>query len=461
MTAEDLDRFKKDLVRNPRVRPNQVPYYVKWAKGFLRHRSLAAPSRSTPDIVSEYRASLEQKGIPDWQVNQAVEAVSIFLRVIGTDNSPAATACEGDWSDLEGELIRQLRVRNRSRQTERTYLQWFRQFRGFVAIESPSDLDDGHVRSFLTYLAVERNVSAGTQRQAFNAILFLFRFVLDREVTSLSGAVRARASKRLPVVLSRREIDSVMGHMSPAYAFPARLIYGTGMRLGECLVLRIKDIDIERGAITVRSGKGDKDRTTVLPTSLVPSIEEQIDRARSVYDGDRQQGNPGVPLPSALAHKYPNASTEWPWFWLFPSNRLSVDPRTAAAGRFHLYPSTLQRAFHRAVLLSDLTKRASIHTLRHSFATHLIEAGYDIRTVQELLGHSDVRTTMIYTHVATRKRSKHTKRNSCTGGKTFAAAFRSKRFGISAGNPEKPSRSPMVTRRVSTQSVDTTGKTPV
>jgi integrase len=322
MTAEDLDRFRTELVRNPRVRPNQVPYYVKWVKGFLRHRSLAAPSRSTPDIVSEYRASLEQKGIPDWQVNQAVEAVSFFLRVTGTDNSPAATACEGDWSDLEGELIRQLRVRNRSRQTERTYLQWFRQFRGFVAIESPSELDDGHVRSFLTHLAVERNVSAGTQRQAFNAILFLFRFVLDREVTSLSSAVRARASKHLPVVLSRREIDSVMGHMSPAYAFPARLIYGTGMRLGECLALRIKDIDIERGAITVRSGKGDKDRTTVLPTSLVPSIEEQIGRARSVYDTDRQQGNPGVPLPSALAHKYPNASTEWPWFWLFPSNRL-------------------------------------------------------------------------------------------------------------------------------------------
>lgn len=269
MTAEDLDRFRTELVRNPRVRPNQVPYYVKWVKGFLRHRSLAAPSRSTPDIVSEYRASLEQKGIPDWQVNQAVEAVSFFLRVTGTDNSPAATACEGDWSDLEGELIRQLRVRNRSRQTERTYLQWFRQFRGFVAIESPSELDDGHVRSFLTHLAVERNVSAGTQRQEFNAILFLFRFVLDREVTSLSSAVRARASKHLPVVLSRREIDSVMGHMSPAYAFPARLIYGTGMRLGECLALRIKDIDIERGAITVRSGKGDKDRTTVLPTNTL------------------------------------------------------------------------------------------------------------------------------------------------------------------------------------------------
>jgi integron integrase len=404
MTAEDLDRFRKELLRDPRVRPNQVPYYVKWVKGFLRHRSLAAPSRRTSDILSSYRARLEQEGVQDWQVNQALDAVMAFLHVTGTRDPATPTACEGDWSDLEGELIRQLRVRNRSRQTEKTYLQWFRQFRGFVAVERPSDLDDGHVRSFLTHLAVERNVSAGTQRQAFNAILFLFRFVFDREVTSLSGAVRARASKRLPVVLSRREIDSVVGHMSPAYTFPARLIYGTGMRLGECLALRIKDIDTERGAIIVRSGKGDKDRTTVLPTSLVPSIEEQICRARSVYDGDRQQGNPGVPLPSALAKKYPKASTEWRWFWLFPSNRLSVDPRTGAAGRFHLYPSTLQRAFHRAVLSSDLTKRASIHTLRHSFATHLIEAGYDIRTVQELLGHSDVRTTMIYTHVTTRNK---------------------------------------------------------
>ncbi|MCG8480092.1 MAG: integron integrase [Spirochaetales bacterium] len=263
-------------------------------------------------------------------------------------------------------------------------------------------LDDSHVRSFLTHLAVERSVATSTQRQAFNAVLFLYRHVLKRDIHSLRSAVFARAKQRLPVVLSRRDIELIFSCMKPPYLLMARLIYGSGLRLSECLALRIKDLNTNEGTITVRSGKGGKDRITVLPKSLVPELREYGRSVRALFDQDRALGNPGVPLPGALAAKYPNAGTEWGWFWLFPSQRLSVDKRTGAAGRYHAYPSSLQRAFHQAVVAARITKRASIHTLRHSFATHLIEVGYDIRTVQELLGHNDVSTTMIYTHVATR-----------------------------------------------------------
>ena len=294
---------------------------------------------------------------------------------------------------------------HRSHQTEKTYRQWVRAFRLHRSNVAPADLTDADVRGFLTYLAVDRRVSAPTQRQAFNAILFLYRHVLHREIVSLNATVRGRKSRRLPVVLTRAEVSSILDRMKPPYRLMGLVIYGGGLRLAECLSLRIQDIDVEQRVITVRSGKGDKDRRTLLPGKIVGDLTRHVEETvRPLFDQDRRNDAPGVPLPHALRTKYPGAATDWRWFWLFPSHRLSVDPRTSLPGRFHAYPSSLQRHFHAAVLESGVSKRASVHTLRHSFATHLVEDGYDIRTVQELLGHSDVSTTMIYTHVATRNK---------------------------------------------------------
>ena len=403
MIANDIERFAEYLAKMGTVPPRARPHYIRWVKEYVQFRAKQSDEITDEQTLPTFKTSLDRSR-QDWQVDQAGDAVTMFLKFLAdtsvvVEREPKQVC---SWDELQVTLIRELRLRGRSRTTERTYLQWFRTFRSRFESESPEVLDDSHVRSFLTYLAVDRSVSANTQRQAFNAVLFLYRYVLEREIHSLHSSVLARAKKRLPVVLSRRDIESIFSHMKAPYLLMARLIYGSGLRLSECLALRIKDLNTGEGLITVRSGKGDKDRITVLPTSLVPELREHGRSVRALFDQDRALGNPGVPLPGALAVKYPNAGTEWGWFWLFPSRRLSVDKRTGAAGRYHAYPSSLQRAFHQAVVAAGITVQASIHTLRHSFATHLIEAGYDIRTIQELLGHNDVSTTMIYTHVATR-----------------------------------------------------------
>ena len=403
MTADDLTRFEETLKSRKRIPEQRIPYYLRWVRAFLRFHAAAQP-KATLDESRKLFISHLAKTKPDWQVTQADDAVSAFIAFSQPQVGRSPSSVTDSWTSVESELIRQIRLRYRSRETEKTYTHWLREFRTFSTITVPSQLIDGEVRAFLTHLAVDRRVSAGTQRQAFNAVLFFFRHVLNRKDIPLDNAVHARVKRRLPVVLARSEIDRIFTAITPAYLLPAKIIYGSGLRLRECLSLRIKDIDIERGLINVRSGKGDKDRTTLFPASLVQPIRDQIVSVRSLYDEDRRLERPGVPIPNALSAKYAAIATSWEWFWLFPSHRLSVDPRTGRAGRYHIYPSTLQRAFHRAVIGADIAKKASIHTLRHSFATHLIEAGYDIRTVQELLGHSDVRTTMIYTHVATKNK---------------------------------------------------------
>ena len=295
-----------------------------------------------------------------------------------------------------------IRAHHYSLRTERTYVHWARRFLVFHGRRSPRELGAAEVTAFLTSLATRSRVAPQTQNQALAAILFLYRRVLKQDLPWLTEIVRAKLRRRVPVVLTVGEVQSILANMSGAHGLMARLLYGTGMRISECLSLRVKDVDLDRREVVVRAGKGGKDRVTVLPQALVMSLRGQLVASRAVFDLDRARGVPGVEVPFALERKYPGLGERWAWHWLFPQDHLSVDPRSGIRRRHHYYEQTLSRAIAAAVRSSGVAKPATSHTFRHSFATHLMQQGYDIRTIQELLGHKDVSTTMIYTHVLNR-----------------------------------------------------------
>ncbi|GIX23527.1 MAG: integron integrase [Caldimonas sp.] len=300
-------------------------------------------------------------------------------------------------------LLDQLRERIRalhySLRTEEAYVYWCRAFIRFHRLRHPAEMGGPEVEAFLTWLASERGVSVSTHRQALSALLFLYGKVLGVQLPWMDTIARPQPQRRLPVVLSAQEVATVLALMEGEHRLLAQVLYGTGMRLTEGLRLRVKDIDFAHRAIVVRDGKGGKDRVLMLPRTLEQPLREQLARAHALWVADRQAGRGGVEMPDALARKYPRAGASWPWFWVFPQAQHAVDPRSGVVRRHHLYDQTFQRAFKRALQAAGIHKAATPHTLRHSFATHLLQAGYDIRTVQELLGHSDVSTTMIYTHV--------------------------------------------------------------
>lgn len=291
------------------------------------------------------------------------------------------------------------RLRHLSYRTEQSYLHWIRRYILFHNKRHPREMAEAEIRDFLSHLATERSVSASTQNQALSAMLFLYRDVLSIDLPYVDGIERAKQSAKLPVVFTRSEVTRVLEQLGGTNRLAASLMYGAGLRLMECLRLRVKDIDFELNQIVVRSGKGAKDRSTLLPASTVPALRAQLAYTLGVHCLDLQEGFGRVALPDALERKYPAASREWAWQFLFPSATRSMDPRSATIRRHHVSPSPVQRAVHRAIRDAGIAKNGSCHTLRHSFATHLLEDGYDIRTVQELLGHNDLRTTMIYTHV--------------------------------------------------------------
>lgn len=295
-----------------------------------------------------------------------------------------------------------IRYKHYSLRTEQAYVQWIRRFLAFHGKRHPREMGASEVRVFLSYVASQLKVAASTHNQTLSALLFLYREVLEIDLPWLGELERPKKSKRVPVVLSVDEVQRLLAVMQGTHALMARLLYGSGMRLMECIRLRVKDVDFAGGQIIVRNGKGAKDRVTVLPSSLVPALRAHLQRVQALWEGDCSAGRSGVYLPEALARKYPNAPHEWPWFWVFPAEELSVDPRSGAERRHHVFEQNLQRAIKRGVAAASISKPATTHTLRHSFATHLLQNGYDIRTVQELLGHSDVSTTMIYTHVLNR-----------------------------------------------------------
>ena len=295
-----------------------------------------------------------------------------------------------------------LRLRHYSPRTEASYLHWVRRFILFHHKRHPSHLTTQDIEAFLTSLAVDHHVSAATQNQALSALLFLYRSVLNLELDLPTQLVRAHRAKLLPTVLTRQEVNEVLRCLTGAHQLMARLLYGSGLRLMECLRLRIQDLDFAQHQIVVRHGKGGRDRITMLPDALVPDLLDHLHHVQRLYHRDVQAGQGFVSLPDALDRKLASASRGWIWQFAFPSSGLSTDPRTGHFGRHHLGPTGLQRAVHQAAELAGLSKRVTCHTFRHSFATHLLENGYDIRTVQELLGHRDVKTTMIYTHVLNR-----------------------------------------------------------
>jgi integron integrase len=396
-----MEQFKSYLITSRLTDENRAGFYLSWITRFYEFCNKKQEDSVAQEEIERFLKYLSRIR-EDWQVKQASEAIQIYQYYKErkkTEKIKESLELNAQWKLIAESMQKILRLMHRSYRTEQAYIGWVRQFYRFMKGRSPYSIESRDVKDFMTYLAVERNVAISTQNQAFNAILFLFRHILDKKINDISDAVRAKKNIRLPVVLTKQEIERLFNQMSGVSLLMAKIIYGCGLRLRECLQLRIKDIDFERKAVTIRSGKGDKDRETVLPETLKDSLSSHLKIIRKMFEKDRANNVPGVQLPNALERKYPNAGKEWAWFWVFPSDRLSVDPVTKIVRRHHIYDGNLHVQIRRSVKEANIAKRITVHTLRHSFATHLLEKGYDIRTIQELLGHSDLKTTMIYTHV--------------------------------------------------------------
>jgi integron integrase len=420
---------------------HRIPHFVRWVVRFLRVSRLR-PNELWSDTLRLFLKDLDEGRAPDWQVRQAAQAVSAycgqFLRAVAPPPAaaavplsrpepvtartapppgqadgrgcspsarPAVDACAPDVgsarvpAEIEAEMERLLRLRHYSPRTVRSYLGWTRRYLRYVGTRQPAVPDAADLRAYLSYLATRRQVSASTQNQAFNALLFLYRFVYQVELGDMTTTLRARRGERLPVVLSVDEVRAVLAQAGGVHRVMLEMIYGGGLRLSELIQLRVKDIDFDAGTITVRSGKGDKDRVTLLPQRLQPALRQHLEKVKALHARDRAAGAGDAPLPDALRRKYPNAGREWAWQFVFPSTTLSPDAATESIRRWHVSPTTVQKAMKTAVRRAELAKPAGVHTLRHSFATHLLLQGVDIRRIQELLGHRSVETTMIYTHV--------------------------------------------------------------
>lgn len=403
-----LQQFGEFLLKAQLVRPTAAPYFVRWVRQFL---SRPASDQPLVDQVGHFCEELEQNGqAQGWQVRQADQALRIyfvnFLKRTEWHLRPASTTVDeqGNTSALAAleQLRTRLRTRHYSYRTECTYVDWVRRFLDYAAkqqgVPQPRVAPEV-VRDYLAHLAVHQQVSASTQNQAFCAILFLCREVLGVNLENLSPGVRAKRGERLPVVLSMPETSALLNAMSGTPRLMAALIYGGGLRVSECCELRVKDIDFDQGLVFVRRGKGDKDRSTLLAEIGRDELHAHLRTSESQYHSDRRLGLAGVWMPDALDRKYPSAGRELAWFWVFPSRTLSTDPRAGIVRRHHIHDSVIQKAVKTAAQVARIHKPVSVHTLRHSFATHLLLNGVDIRQIQEYLGHANVETTMIYTHV--------------------------------------------------------------
>ena len=428
-------RFSRGLLDRGIV-SGKHDFFRNWVRKFIGVVQPRKWNQALREDVEQYLDLLVREGKAGWQIAQANESLELFYKEVApmawaqrdwpptpssmelTDVRPAAVArpplaerhhswdgktdrgeLEKRWEPFLDEVRESLRSQRYAHRTEQSYLEWVRRFLLFVRPAQRSNLDRQSLEDYLNYLSLERRVAASTQNQALNAILFVFRHVLKEGVGTLEDVHRAPTSRRLPVVLSKQEVASLFAHMRGVGRLIAQLLYGSGLRVAECVALRVKDIDFGNNYVVVREGKGGKDRRVPLPTTLLEPLKAHLNDVRGLWERDRALGHEGVFMPGALSVKYPAAGTEWGWFWVFPSENQSVDPWSKKLRRHHMHEGSIQQLVKRSAKRAGLVKPVTPHTLRHSFATHLLEAGYDIRTVQELLGHSDVSTTMIYTHV--------------------------------------------------------------
>jgi len=432
------------------VAPIQRAEYKKWLRYFLDFCAKHPVPEGRPDQVRLFIDKLREKGQTPVQQNQAAQAVSLYFEMQRKGETPVADfntdtamsfiqepqqirdaspsfpesiplkatsygvpaqgprwrlwedgyavkSASPEWDAAIAELAAEIKTRHYSRKTLKAYAHWSRQFQRFLKNKPPKSLSSRDVKEYLTYLAVQCSVSASTQNQAFNALLFLFRHALKQDFGDYKDVPRAKKSKYIPVVLSRKEIETVLKHLQYPYDLVVKLLYGCGLRLFECLQLRVKDFNFEAGILTVH-GKGKKDRTVPLPETIVPELTWQLEAVKNIHDEDLAAGYTGVFLDDRLEKKYPSAAKDLIWQWFFPQKTLTQVSAAQELRRYHLHETHVQGALYEAVRRAKLTKRVTSHTFRHSFATHLLQANYDIRTIQTLLGHSDVRTTMIYTH---------------------------------------------------------------
>lgn len=415
----------------------------KWFLYFWDFRTKHHPPDSRSEQVSLFIGKLQGKKQSEAQQKQAARAVSLYFQMqdaearsfIDTPGVPfvkteQATTVQGQtaplhvlepaahrrngsrynewrcleksgspaWDKVISDLSDEIKTRHYSRKTLKAYGDWIRKYQGFLRNKLPEELSETDVKVYLTYLAVDCKVAASTQNQAFNALLFLYRHILKKDFGNHKDIPRAKKSKYIPVVLSRREIDAVLKHLSYPYDLVVKLLYGCGLRLFECIKLRVQNFNFEEGMLSIQDGKGKKSRTVPIPQSITTELLEQLETVRKLHDADLKAGYSGAFLDDLLEKKYPKAARDFIWQWFFPQQALTPVPARNELRRYHLHESRVQEALYEAVGRARLTKRVTAHTFRHSFATHLLQANYDIRTIQTLLGHSDVRTTMIYTH---------------------------------------------------------------
>lgn len=406
-----IPRLARALGADPGMRGAGSGECLQWAKAYLwfcRETGLGpAVGSSEEEFVSELaqmgrsREGMVRAGIAVAKLREVMEAWESGGR------NPGVAAPEGgvaglpaglaDWEQVRAKLETEIRIRHYSRKTLKTYAHWINGFARYLKLKEPSGVEAQDARDYLEFLALEKKIAASTQNQAFNALLFLFERVLEREITGLEGTPRAKKGTNVPEVLSREEVNLILEMLEYPYDVFFTLCYGCGLRLGEGLALRIQDVDLALGSVTVHRGKGGKSRKLPLPKRMLPKLKSHLVQVRELYDEDRKEKSRGVFLPNALERKYPAAPREWPWYWAFPARDRTWVKEEAGFRRFHLHESLVQKTLKDVVERSGLSKRVSAHTFRHSYATHLLMMGMDIRSLQELMGHADVKTTQIYT----------------------------------------------------------------
>jgi len=410
MQNTTLPEFQNFLLSRKLTPLKNTPFYAHWVSKFL---DFSNHNKVLPlDIrIGKFLSFLKrQKNIKDWQIRQANTALKLYINhfLKGDTSLLSPNTCQKKPNKQElvsviDKVQRAIRIKHYSYATERSYIVWIKRFYDyFLAVKKDRNIyqaNSDDVRDFLSYLAINKRVSSSTQNQAFNALLFLFKDVLNVELKNISGAVRAKRGTKLPVVLTIEEVQNLLKNVRGKALLIAQLLYGTGMRLMELARLRVQDIDFAASQIIIRASKGDKDRITILPQCIKETLQSHLRKVKSLHDEDLAAGGGEVYLPEGLMRKYPNAAKEWRWQYVFPSSKLSVDPRTGKVRRHHISGKAIQVTVTKAAAKAEILKHVTVHTLRHSFATHLLMNGVNIREIQDLLGHKNLETTMIYTHV--------------------------------------------------------------